>query len=252
MSTTNTTPSASDADIEAYIRQIASDEASKLGKAPETNTDPAPLKMNIGGQDREFKDLNEAQAYMNTTLGNYQTELNTARQSQGRKVTSDSTTAAPTFDQTRYVDLMVKDPGAAADYVDEHRFGFKDPVGEIKKLRDTVQTLATNQVVENFKTRNPEYEATEANALAMQQIMQEMNLPVAPAALEAAYAIAQKRGLYKATPKQETNKVETNPYLMTPPVASRGSAATATSNIYDQAEDMPLDQLEKLLTKFSR
>ncbi len=254
MSTPNTTPlsttPATDEDVMAYVRQIAAEEAAKIGVTNQTPPTPEPLKMNIGGQEHSFKDLNEAQAYMNNTIGQFQTQLNQrqAPVNQGREATKDT----DTFDQKRYVDYMVEDPRKAADYMDEYRFGVKDPVNVIKARLAQVDQLAQEAVVNAFKTRHADWDDSQENANAMQTVMNELGLSnvISPATLDAAFTVAKTRGLIKTNENAAQNRQEPNNYA--PPVAARGRAANPYEDLVANAETMPLADLEKVIARFSR
>lgn len=254
MSTTsNPTQPITDAEVESYIRQIAAEEAGKSGNNPQpTVTKPTEsIKMNIGGQEMSFDNLEAVQAHYNNTIGQFQSQLN-SRQPE-RKVTSDADDSTDKYDQKRFVELMVEDARKAYDYVDKFRYGMDDPVAAIKSNLGQINQLATQAVVKEFQDRNTDWEPNEHNAAAMQKIMNEMALPLSPSALEAAYAVAQKRGVLKNAPKPEQiNRNENNPYLMAPPVASRNNSTAATaSDPWGDLETMPMGDLEKLVQRVS-
>lgn len=249
-----------DADVEKYVRDIAAQEAAKkaaeLGQTPATS-EPQQFKMNIAGQEMTFSTPEEASNAVNAALLQATTQQQAQPQTQGRQVTDDNGTRQwSKEDQAKYVDLLTTNPVAASEYVDEFRFGVKNPTELIKQNIQATQQMATQFTIDQFVSSNKDYTPTPENAAAMQQVLTELGggRPViTPTSLEAAYAIADRRGLIKKEQQQQRANREDNPYLRTPPAAGRTAANFSANPSFDeQVENMTADQIEGLFSRMSR
>lgn len=242
-----------DQEVEAYVAKIADERYAALNKSttPEPVADSS-FTLNIAGKEMTFKDAAEASSVLTNV---YQEQAkNTSAAPVGRTVTSDNDNAGWTAeDQTKYVDMLVKNPLHAQEYIDEKRFGFKNPTQVLKDQIAAVSSMATQMTIDQFVSAHKDYHVSPENAAAMQSVLTELGggRPVVnPMALEAAYAIADKRGLIKRPESQETHEAKPyNPYLTAPPAAGRSSSGRPSSNFAADAEDMSLEQLEALLVR---
>lgn len=244
-----TTPNAlTDADVEKYVAEIAAKKYQELNKEQEPAA-PTPLTLTIAGKEMTFKDAAEASSVLTSV---YQQQTAPPAQTVGRTVTNDTDNAGWTpEDQTRYVDMLVKNPLQAQEYIDEKRFGVKNPTEVMKQNMAAVQSMATQMTIDQFVASHKDYHVSPENAQAMQGVLAELGggKPVInPMALEAAYAIADKRGLIKRPEAQQTREQGYNPYLAAPPVAGRTSSQVSPSFEQD-AENMSLEQIQAFFTK---
>lgn len=255
-----------DADVERYVREIAAQEAAKASGTPGGTPDPAPqepakFKMTIGGQEMEFSSPEEASNAVNAAL--YQASAAAANPQgannlPGQRVTDDNGTRAwSKEDQAKYVDLLTTNPVAAAEYVDEFRFGVSKPTELLKRNIEATQNLSTQMTIKQFVEANDDYVPTPENAAVMQKVLTELGggrPVVTPTALEAAFAIAERRGLLAKPQANQPSNREANPYLRTPPAGGRNSASAYTPepDFVEQAENMSLESIEKFFSRHGR
>lgn len=246
------TPTLTDADVEKYVREIAQQEAAKATgtKTEETKEIPSSsLTLNIAGKEMTFKDATEASAVLTSVYE----QQSRPQPTPGKTVTSDTDNGWTPEDQEKYVAMLVKNPMQAQEYIDEKRFGVKNPTEVWKQNMQTVQSMATQMTIDQFVASHKDYHVSPENAQAMQNVLSELGggRPVInPMALEAAYAIADKRGLFKK-PADTSKESPYNPYLAGPPAAGRTSSQ-ASPNFEADAESMTADQIEAYLSRFNR
>ena len=251
-----------DEQVEKYVRDIAAQEAAKeaakLGNAQQPLTqEPQTFKMTIAGQEMTFSSPEEASNAVNAALAQATAQRqDPAPNHQGIKVVDDNGNRQwSKEDQAKYVDLLTTNPVAASEYVDEFRFGVKNPTELIKQNLQATQQIAAQLTIDKFVANNKDYVATPENATAMQQVLTELGggRPViTDSSLEAAYALAERRGLLKK-PDQTNRNREENPYLRTPPPAGRApSNFGAGPSWEEQAETMPLDAIEAIFARQGR
>lgn len=268
MSTTPPALPQTDEEVAAYIRQIAAEEARKASgqTAPPAETPATPpaqtgFKMNIAGNEYSFTTPEEASAAMNNLLLQQQ-QLREQQNNQGRKVTSDET---PAFDMKTYVDKMASNPMDAAEYLDEARFGVKNPSQVFKSMMQKQQEqeqqnamLARELASYQFIQTHPDYIVSTENANAIDQMVKQHQLPWTPQGLEAAYLIAKQKGLMKAeeapAPQAPVYTPQTqapyNPYTAAPPVASRTPTAESVPGWASDVDGLSLEQIETIMKRF--
>ena len=250
-----------DADVEKYVREIAAQEAAKeaaKGGAPgvAAQTEPQPFKMTIAGQEMTFTSPEEASNAVNAAL-TQATQRQETPVTQGRQVTDDNGTRKwSKEDQATNVDLLTTNPVAASEYVDEFRFGVKNPTELIKQNMQATQQMATQLTIDNFVANTKDYVPTDHNKEAMIRVLTELGggRPViTPTSLEAAHAIAERRGLFTKPDNQQQSSRNDNPYLRTPPPAGRtASGFSSAPSFEEQVESMTADQIEALFRRQSR
>ena len=248
-----------DADVEKYVREIAAQEAAKQaadsGLAAYT-PEPQPFKMTIGGQEMTFTSPEEASNAVNSALTQATSQREEPRQV-GRQVLDDNGTRQWTKDdQSKYVDLLTTNPVLASEYVDEFRFGVKNPTELIRNNLQATHQIVTQNVIDRFVANTKDYTPTPENAAAMQSILTELGggRPViTETSLEAAHAIAERRGLLRKPEQARSSRREDNPYLRTPPPAGRSTSGFSPQGSFEeQAENMTADQIETLFARQSR
>lgn len=247
----STTPNAlTDADVEKYVAEIAAKKYQELNKeSPQEPTTPAPITLNIAGKEMTFKDATEASSVLTSV---YQQQTQAPPAPVGRTVTSDTENAGWTADdQKKFVDQLVLNPISAIEMLDEKRFGVKNPTEVMKQNMAAVQSMATQMTIDQFVASHKDYHVSEDNAAAMQKVLTELGggRPVInPMALEAAFAIADKRGMIKRPEQKQEETRGYNPYLAAPPVSGRGSSQVSPS-FEQEAEAMSLEQIEALFAR---
>jgi hypothetical protein len=249
-----------DADVEKYVREIAAQEAAKAAAEsgqPAPTPEPQPFKMTIGGQEMTFSSPDEASNAVNAALTQATSQREDPRPV-GRQVTDDNGTRQWTKDdQSKYVDLLTTNPVLASEYVDEFRFGVKNPTELIKQNLQTTHQIVQQNVIDRFVANNKDYTPTPENAAAMEQVLRELNGGRVPqineALLEAAHAVAERRGLLHKPAQERNSRREDNPYLRTPPPAGRSNSGFSPQGSFeDQVESMTADQIETLFARQAR
>ncbi len=244
----------SDEQVEAYVRKVAAEEAAKFAKpgANPQEVNPEPIVLNIGGQQMTFKNQDEASAQLTSLYAQKPNQV-TERPLPGQQVTDDTNNAWSPTKHAQWVDLMVTNPLAAQEMLDEQRYGVKNPTEVIKQQMAAVQEIAQQMTIDQFVSQHKDYVVSEENAKAMQGVLTELGggrPAVSKMALEAAYAIADKRGLIKRPEAQNTySNRQDNPYLAAPPISGRGSSNSGPSDFDIDAENMSLDSIEKFFLK---
>jgi hypothetical protein len=238
-----------DQEVEKYVAEIADKRFAELHKAtPQETATPAPFTLNIAGKEMTFKDAAEASSVLTNV---YQEQARQTPTQVGRTVTSDTDNAGWTpEDQAKYVDMLVKNPMHAQEYIDEKRFGVKNPTQVMKDQMQAVQSMATQLTIDSFVSSHKDYHVSPENAQVMQNVLAELGggrAVVNPMALEAAFAIADKRGLIKR-PEAQTERRGYNKYLDPPPVAGRATGRS-NANFEEDAENMSIADLEALLSR---
>ena len=194
-----------DAAFETYVKSLAA-QAVKDASAPKNpdgtlktesqQQQAQPLKVNIGGQDYEFQDVAQLNAALNTTFSGVQKTIADLQAAQAGRVTSDEEEVVqPKFDMKSYMEKMGTSPIEAADYLDEHRIGMKGE--DIKRLLKKTEELTEVVAAAQFREKHPYFNALGGAQAAteLNKLRGELGLPFTLDGLEAAYALAQNRGV---------------------------------------------------------
>ena len=260
MSTTPNNPAPlTDEQVEAYIRQVAAEEAKKF--APQPSTPPAPqaphtpsaqpFKMAIAGNEYTFNTPEEASAAMNNILEQQQ-KLRETQNPQGRKVTSDD---QPEFNIDTYVNKMKENPVEAQEYVMSFSPTVKQMSQKQQEYEAVIAQMQRESAVYQFKDTHPDYVASEQNAQAINGILSQYQIPWTAQGLDAAYTIALQRGLFKTeeapAPPAYQPPPAYNPYSSAPPVASRTTSTMDVPSGYD-VDNLPLDAIENIFVRFQK
>lgn len=240
--------------------------------------EPSPLMLTINGQQYKFKDQMELESALGQTFTTFNTEL-ANREAKLREAPPakeggyvSGKEAETGFNQEEYIGLMGKDILKANDYLLNHQiFGGKVPnasaalrqkLGEVEKQN---ATLAVYQ----FKELHPEFPLTEQATKIVDGLRRELGQDFSLGGLEAAYGVAQSRGLLpspqvaayqkhlmeqgilKRPGQQEGEPVQQDLPLgfAPPPSVSRASQSTTGMDLANQAENMNLTELTQALRR---
>lgn len=84
------------------------------------------------------------------------------------------------FDRAVYMELQAQDPIIAANYLDQHRFGFQninDVVPTFQRTAATAEDYRTQVTVNNFRNSNPDFPGTQQAVDAVMGFMKTNNIP---------------------------------------------------------------------------
>lgn len=261
------------------IYQAVEEKFKELRDAEKTSDgSPQPLTLKINGSEYKFKDQGELESALGQTFTTFNNELTTRDRKIAESVTparregeytsgKEGETREGHFSQEEYIKLMGEDILKANDYLLNHQiFGGKVPnaAQAIKeKLGEVERSNATISVYQ-FKELHPEFPMTEQATRVIDGLRRELGQGFTLQGLEAAYGVAQTRGLlpspqllaYQRKQEEDARKSqETQPEQLdlplgfqAPPRVARTSAAPAP-DFMSQAEGMDLTELTKVLKK---
>lgn len=260
------------------IAEVVREEFRKAKDAdgnPLVPEEPEPLTLNINGSQYKFKDKAELEGALGQTFSTFNQELTTrdaklqAQQpprKEGEYVTGKESETA--FNQEEYINLMGKDILKANDYLLNHQiFGGRVPnaaeairqkLGDIEKQNATI-------AVYQFKELHPEFPLNEQATKVVDGLRRELGQSFTLQGLEAAYGVAQARGLLPSPAVAAYQKKlydegilkrdegtgqqqQTNLGFQPPPGVSRSGNAPSL-DLAAQAEQMSLTDLTKALRK---
>lgn len=231
-------------------------QAEASGQKPEIPAAPSGegFKMNVGGQEYNFKSTEEMQNFVNSTLQTAQQQIAYATQNPGTRVTADDMARReiPKPDLKEFAKKLDENPADAFNYIDKFRFGTENVAGVLNTL--VQQQLAQGQMLAayQFREMHPEYQRTPENVDALQKVMTGYNLPLTVDGLEMAYAVARQNGLIKEAEarEEEPQRQTQSPYATAPPRIGRTNSAGAVPDFMSFAEDLDADQLLKVISEF--
>ncbi len=258
--------------FDAVKEVLAQMEAEKSGKTAET---PQKLAININGARYEFDTQEQLDQAVSTLATTARTQIEEARKAAeaakpGAYVTGKEN--EPQFDQDQYVDLMHKDIPKAQSYALDHVFGIPNAVETIKQSLAESQALKSTVAVYQFKEQHPEVNVKDkAVTDVLEGIRRELGQPFTPQGLEAAYGVAQARGLmpspqliaYKQQQEEAAKNQGGDPVsnfttgvpqrtsalgFQPPPTPGR-SVPAAAQNFEQQLDNMSTAELEALFTR---
>lgn len=244
-----------------------------------------PIKINIGGQEREFQSVEELNAALNATFQQYNTALAQAQQKTseglpGKEVTGREKPEEPKVDLKEFIQKLERNPIEAFDYIDQARFGV-NPRELLYEMAEKIQTqnqaLLEQQMsmsAYQFRESHPEFVRSPQNSQALLGIMQQYQLPFTTQGFEMAYALGRTNGWistqeaqpetpqgypaygepvnYPAQqyqPQPQAPAPPPAPYNPAPPRVSRGTSG-ASGNIEDLVDQMSPDEIMKVISQF--
>ena len=256
-----------DALIKAEVERLWADKTTQLNTQQANipqNQGQGPIKLNVFGQEFSFNDPVSASAAVEQALNQVrervteQTLASVQPQLQQRQAPTEPETNK--FSREKFADIVAEDPLKGIDYALNHLL-FE---GKSNNAADSLKTQLNagaqqRQVLAayQFRERYPDFVPDTQSVAALDQIRQGLGLSADnPDSWEAAYALGRTRGVFRA-PQQPLQQqvVGQNPYIQQqayPPTFGRQSGGLEQPDWLKKAEEMPADQLEKLLTQFSR
>lgn len=239
---------------------------------------PIDYNLNISGQKIDFKDKTELESAITQALQKAATENEVLRNQLSKLDSKNSAYVSgdekkDEFNQDHYVELMGKGKNGileATDYAINHLLFEGKEKNASSVLKQVVQESFNNKAtlaVYQFRERHPEFPLNADTTKVIDGIRAELRQPFTLEGLEASYGVAQSRGLmpnpqYLALQKQlsdagiklpDNSQVNTqqnqqvNLGFQPPPQLSRTNTVDKSMNLINQAENLPMDQLEKLL-----
>lgn len=277
-------------DFNQFIKSAIAEELAKQngGGSPAT-TDGQPLKLNLGGQTFEYKNLQELEQAMNTFATGAAQKINELQQvvsapppqnTQGSTVTDDT----PVWSDQTFIETMSKSPKDGFQYaLNQLLFDGKseDPAADLRTFLEDNEKNKRVLGVYQFKESHPEYVGTPQAAQIIDKVREQMNMPYDAQGLEAAYLMAMNKGLLpnyyqmaqmaqQQLQQQQQNGGQQQQQFQQPPpfnpFAGGGNLNAFNQNPYLQAppmmgrssgapgldmnvEDLSVDQLESILKK---
>lgn len=265
-------------EISEIIREEIVKELDNARKAAgETvETKPEPLSISIAGKTYNFDTKAEMEEALNQTFQTFRDQLQAAKtptteETRGGYVSGKE---EEKFSQDKYIELMGKDALEAQKYVQDHIYGIPNSSNFIKEQLAESQNLKATVSVYQFRELHPEFPMTPEATKIVDGIRRELNQPFTLGGLEAAYGVAQTRGLIPSpqllayqrdlinkgvipdpSAPQETqtsqNFTRPNPSglgFQPPPTVNR-STSIPGGDIAQAAENMSVDQLEAVLKR---
>ncbi len=239
-----------------------------------------PWKINILGKEYSYATREEGEAALSATFQKAGAELEAlrnaapvAKEKEGAYV-SGKEGEEIIFSQDKYIELMGKGPKGileATNYALNHTiFGGKenDAAGTLRQALEESQRQKATLAVYQFRELHPEFPLTPEATTAIDNIRKELGQSFSLQGLEAAYGVAQARGLVPSPqvaayhrslvekgllqepPKQQV--AANNPFsggnswqAPPPPSVSRQAGVQAGEDIASLADKMSYEQLEK-------
>jgi len=153
------------------------------------------------------------------------------------------------WDYDQFKEKFLRDPREALDYVDEAQYGM--PVRKLVPVLMAGLTQLAKQQQESEKSRflssADDFEATPENSQVIEQILQERGWQPSYQAYEDALAIGVRQGRIKGKAKPPEKPPE--PSVQPPPDLPPGGQSEVPDALLQNAENMEMDDLEKLLLK---
>jgi hypothetical protein len=263
-------------DLTKIIEEVRKNETAGQEQQP---SQPGPIKIKLGNEEFSFSSPDELSLAMTNLVAAYQAQMAELQ----KKIAESSQATRPDgtergsyvesdepepFNKDKYIQLLREDPVAAADYVDSYRlFG-----GHIERpaelLRNALAKIAEQDRVlaaYQFRSAHPEFPGGNEAVAILEKIRQENNLPFTASGLEAAYGIAQARGLLPGPQQylqflqaQHAQQAEQLKNLVTrdlrpqgPPSLGR-SSADVPPDIAAVAESLTTEQIEQIFARLNQ
>lgn len=218
------------------------------------------FKMNVGGQEYNFKSVEEMQNFVASTI---QTAQQTVAQVQaalpGSRMTADDAAKreVPKPDLKEFARRLDENPADAFNYIDKFRFGTENVPQLIQSMAQQQMAMSQTLAAYQFRDQHPEFDRTPENADALTKVMQGYNLPLTVDGLEMAYAVAKQNNLIKMREAPGGDDFEEGGQVRqpaprgpaTPPRVGRTSGASPAPDWLSYAEDLDPDQLLKVISE---
>jgi hypothetical protein len=241
-------------------------------------------KLNLDGKTYEFNSQEEVDSAVATLALTARQQIDAAqkalaeKEGKGGYVTGKEQEDQLKFNQEEYIRLMHDDIPKATKYALDNVFGMPNAVETIKESLKESAALKSTVAVYQFRDRHPEVNVTDTKTTEiLEGIRRELNQPFTLQGIEAAYGVAQARGLLEspqltafkkqqeeATRASEGGDPASNPFgtagfpqrpnpnagktlgFQAPPSSGRSNTGFG-ANYERQIEDLPLAEIEKIL-----
>jgi hypothetical protein len=245
--------SAEDQDfLKKYIAETLQEMNGGQAAPPPAQSAPEPMKVNIAGQEYEFKDAAELGQKMTEFVHRAQQMAQPPAPQQIPQATVKGNDA-PDFDYEHYSTLVTKDVPKGLEYGFKAAFGVD--ANQLKEKLAKIDELNNTLAVYQFRDRHPELAKMDPSAgQAIDHVRRTLNLPFNAEGLDAAYYYAQQRGMIKAPvqeiPQEKAPEQKTPAMLAPTPHISRSGDTNQGYGI-DDMENMSIEQLERLIGKMA-
>lgn len=223
--------------------------------------DNQQFSVTMNGKTYSFATQEQLDNFVNESFNNYGQAMQAARTQeaylQAQQQQRQQQQAQPEIkpDVAKFADKLLENPGEAIEYAWGAKLGVERPSEVLKgmaaqlmvqqrELSEMKQELVARQWVEN----NDDYNPSPENAQKLMGLLQQMNLPISYANLDAAYSYGIRSGVFQDAPAQQT---AASPAPVTPPRISRGNTFESTGDVLRDVENLSTSQLEDLIARFS-
>lgn len=248
-----------DQSIDELVRRKIAEQQQKQQQAGADG----PIEIDLFGKKYKFENQAQLSAAINNLVTAYQQELQAKREAEAREQVAGQHLEAdepPPFDPKTFADLMIRDPIKAMDYLDSYRFfGGREerPAEVIRQHLGQLQSLQATLAAYQFKEAHPEVNFLPPDKVAdvINSLRTQLGLPFTLDGLEAAYGVAQQRGLL---PSRETVVSWVRQQIGGQKAAASGGAEPGMPSIgrgtggepqvtLESLYQMPLEKLEEIL-----
>jgi hypothetical protein len=225
------------------------EQATKVTDPNDKPAESAPLRYRLGDQQFEAKTPEEMQAQLDAVMQRVNATVQQLQQQAAAPAPAADKKDAPAFDRERYAELFLKDPLAAADYLDEIRFGMQQPTKVLKTVIQDVGAMEQSLAVQQFMSAAGDYEPTPENFRALSETMAAYALPWNFNGLKLAYTQAKADGRIRTSDDAEPSGQMLSGRRAAP-VAPRGgqmSSAAVDADVLARFETMTPDKMKAFL-----
>ena len=268
--------------VDPQIAQLIDQEAARLAAAAPGA--PTTVRIPVAGREIEFQspaEIGEAITRLTAQMQQQQAQLHQFQAAASQQPQGAASPQAgayvtgqdrPKVDMERYVALIQQDPLAAAEYVDELRYGVEKPSDLIKSKLQEIEEVRQILVAEAFKSMHPEFPGGAQLGNTLDQIRTKMNLPFNTLGLEAAYALAKERGIFpdfralaaqqaqQQAAQQQQTRYGVPPHVngvpvpaamptLAPPMLGRSAHGPQDSDMTAKLWGMTADQISSMLER---
>lgn len=222
------------------------------GQPPQQQAAPSGIKLNLFGQEREFKDASEVGKSIEQLVANYNGLLQQAQaviQQQAQQPVQEPKQDALNMDE--FVNKIQKDPADAFNYAFQTKYGVgMDYLVERARKTDELEGAMT---AIQFKDMNPGFVPTPQNANVLEQIRQGLGLPYTADALSAAFVYGRERGAFGPPQQQQQQQVQQGRPAAPPSLgrtAQAGNSPTSADELIALVERMPTAKAEEFVRQY--
>ncbi len=180
-------------------RALDAAEQARTGRTPVAAPveEPEPIKLNVFGQERTFKDTSEISGAVERLVQEHQAAMQAAQEA--LKPKPEEKHEEYKVDLDEFVNRIQKDPTDSIDYAIKAKYGvgLEYLLGQAKRTEEIEGALVAIQ----FKEMNEDYSPTPKNTQILNGIRGSLNLPFTVQGLSAAYAVGKQYGYFQ--PQQQ-------------------------------------------------